>query len=126
MRRAVVFSWLALLAFAPEPGAAVERTNEWAVRVDSRIDSSPAISRDGTIYFGTRTGTLWALRPDGTRKWIFRAGGEIKSSPAIANDGTVYFGSRNRKLYAVRPEGIRQWEFGTGAWVDSSPALARD
>ena len=88
------------------------------------VDSSPAVARDGTIYFGAWNGRLFALRPDGKSKWVFRAGREIKSSPAIAADGTIYFGSRDRKFYAVTPRGKLKWSFPTGGWVDSSPAIA--
>jgi outer membrane protein assembly factor BamB len=101
-------------------------TNEWSVELRSYSDSAPAVGTDGTIYFGTRNGKLWAIGPDGSRKWVFRAGNEIKSAPAVGLDGTIYFGSRDRKFYAVRADGQKRWEFQTGGWVDSSPALARD
>src|SRR5215831_2143620 len=96
-------------------------TNQWTVLIDSTSDSSPAIAPDGTIYFGTWDGKLWALNDDGTRKWVFTAGREIKSSPAIGGDGTVYFGSRDRNFYAVAPDGKKKWSFGADAWIDSSP-----
>src|SRR5437016_13479241 len=101
-------------------------TNEWSLATGAPSETCPAIAPDGTIYFGTFTGRLWAVQPDGSRKWIFRAGLEIKSSPAVGSDGTIYFGSRDRKCYAVRSDGKKKWEFPTGGWVDSSPALADD
>src|SRR5688572_25776099 len=81
---------------------AAEVTNDWALTINSPSDSSPAISPDGTIYFGTFYGKLWAVNPDGTRKWVFKTGKEIKSSPAVGADGTICFGCRDRKFYAVR------------------------
>ena len=101
-------------------------TNEWVLDIGSRSDSSPAIGPDGTIYFGTWNGRLWAVNPEGTRKWIFRTHIEIQSSPAVSAAGTIYFGCRDRKLYALDPDGSKRWEFTTGAWVDASPALAQD
>ncbi len=101
-------------------------SNEWSLAIHSGSDSAPAIAADGTIYFGTFRGKLWAVRPEGIRKWTFEARSEIKSAPAVGADGTVYFGSRDRRLYAVRPDGTKRWEFQTGAWVDSSPAVAHD
>ena len=108
----------ALVFATPDP------TNEWTLAYNSLSDSSPAIAPDGTIYFGTFDGKLWAVNPDGSRKWVFKAGREIKSSPAVGADGTIYFGCRDRRFYAVRPDGKKKWEFKTGAWVDSSPAIA--
>jgi outer membrane protein assembly factor BamB len=60
--------------------------------------SSPALSDDGTIYFGTCdlewTGgiDLIALNTDSTLKWRNRLD-TVFSSPAIAEDGIVYIGS---------------------------------
>jgi outer membrane protein assembly factor BamB len=101
-------------------------TNEWSVRIGSPIDSSPAIAPDGTIYFGTWKGKLWALKPSGATKWTFTTDVEIRSSPAVGVDGTIYFGCRDRKFYALEPNGKRKWEFKTGGWVDCSPAIAQD
>ena len=101
-------------------------TNEWATAIGSVSDSSPAVGHEGTIYFGTWNGKLWALDPNGTREWFFQTGVEIKSAPAVGKDGTLYFGCRDRKFYAVGPNGKKKWEFKTGGWVDSSPALAQD
>lgn len=107
-------------------GRAQEATNEWVFRFYSHTDSTPAIAPNGTIYFGTFNGRLWAINSNGKKKWVFRAGREIKSSPAVGKDGSIYFGCRDRKLYALGPDGRKRWTFKTGAWVDSSPALAVD
>ncbi len=64
--------------------------------------SSPAISADGTIYFGIHLGTpgnsnggeIIAVNHDGTEKWRKRiADYWVDSSPSIAEDGTIYIGS---------------------------------
>ena len=64
--------------------------------------SAPAISADGTIYFGIHLGVpgnsnggeIIAVNPDGTERWRKRIANEgIDSSPSIAEDGTVYIGS---------------------------------
>jgi len=115
-----------LLPAAPVAVAQNLLTNEWKLNVHSKSDSAPAIGADGTIYFGTWRGRLWAVNPDGKRKWVFSARDEVRSSPAVGADGTVYFGSRDRKFYAVRANGKERWHFQTRGWVDSSPALAHD
>ncbi len=61
--------------------------------------SSPAISAEGTIYFGTNIGEvvggeIIAVNPDGTEKWRKKIAYKwVDSSPSIAEDGTVYIGS---------------------------------
>ena len=69
-----------------------------------RCFSSPAISADGTIFFGSSNDRhLYAVNPDGTLKWKFTTGAilSIDSSPAIGADGTIYFSSDDGNLYAV-------------------------
>lgn len=101
-------------------------TNVWSRHIGTGGESSPALSPDGTLYFGSWDYHLYAVTTNGYVKWAFLAGLDIKSSPAIADDGTVYFGCRDRKFYAVTPEGKLKWTFPTEGWVDSSPAIAPD
>lgn len=67
---------------------------------DGKMVSSPIIGFDGTIYFGTTYGFIYAVNPDGTRKWRLYTKedeyviGEIYSSPAIGANGVIYFGSQ--------------------------------
>ena len=63
--------------------------------------SSAGIGADGSIYFGSADGKLYALNPNGSQEWSFTTDGPIFSSPAIGADGTIYAGSYDRKLYAV-------------------------
>jgi len=101
-------------------------TKEWSVKIGCASDSSPAVGADGTIYFGTFDGVLWALKPDGATKWTYDTGTEIRSSPAVGMGGTIYFGCRDRKLHALGADGRRKWVFKTGGWVDASPAIGED
>ena len=67
---------------------------------NSDIQSSAAISPDGTAYIGLHSGTLYALRdPAGAgnqlaARWNFHpsGGSSWHATPAIARDGTVYVG----------------------------------
>ena len=72
--------WL-MLPFSAACGADAI-TNEWELDIRSSSDSAPAVGADGTIYFGTWNGNLWAVNPDGSRKswpeWLSQG----KQSPA--------------------------------------------
>jgi len=70
---------------------------------------SPAISTDGTIYFGTTnfgggSAHFFALNSDGAEKWRFDSG-RVETSPSIGEDETVYITS------------WRDWEIRPGAFV---------
>ncbi|HEV2209365.1 MAG TPA: PQQ-binding-like beta-propeller repeat protein [Verrucomicrobiae bacterium] len=124
VRAFLLVFWLAAPLFAR--GDAVRLTNVWEFVCPDTGDSSPALAPNGTIYFGTWLGKLFAVNPDGSRQWVFHAGREIWSSPAVGADGTIYFGSRDHCCYAVTAEGKLRWRFQTAGWVDSSPAIAAD
>ncbi len=59
--------------------------------------TSPALSADGELYFGTTsfgggTGNFFALYPNGEEKWRFTEG-YYETSPAIGENGIVYMTS---------------------------------
>ncbi len=110
----IYVGWDRLYAVSPNG------TIKWIFNMgeDRHIDtSSPAISADGTIYFGTNIGEVGggeiiAVNPDGTEKWRKKiANYWVESSPCIAEDGTVYIGSTNNidtgYLYAF---GVKELE----------------
>jgi large repetitive protein len=92
-------------------------TRRWTFILDDYNQvrwSSPAISADGIIYFGTCRGNdaggeFYAVNSDGTERWRFSIGnrGFIDSSPAIDSDGTIYFGSSPGMSFSL-------WAIGRG------------
>ena len=99
---------------------------KWSFATGGSIYSSPAIALDGSIYFGSDDGKLYALHPDGSEDWNYTTGDMVRSAPAIGADGSIYFGSDDNKLYALNPDGSENWNYPTGGVVRSSPALAAD
>ncbi len=88
-----------IVALNPEDGSQI-----WSFEVGGRVNTSPLVGLDGTIYFGSDTDEFFAINPDGTQKWVFDDGGtlgDVVSSPTMAANGTIYFGSHNRKFYAL-------------------------
>ena len=110
---------------AEAPGSA---TLAWTFSgSDSIFYSSPVIGADGTIYMGTVTNKVVALRSDGSLLWTFVGNGSFRySTPAIAADGSVYIGGGDGRLYAVNPTGTLRWTFTTGAPIKTSPNIASD
>jgi len=90
--------------------------------------TTTAIGDEGTVYFGTKNGKIYALNGiTGSKKWEFLTGGPISSSPSIGTDGTVYIGSEDKKFYALNGKtGAKIWEFESEDNVRSSPAIGSD
>jgi beta propeller repeat protein len=76
------------------------------------IESSPAISSDGTIYFNcVDDRRLHAVNPNGTQKWTYYTGRPLFNSPALGSDSTIYLTSPSQ-LYAINPDGSLKWQTG--------------
>lgn len=70
-------------------GPALPR-QKWIFRGTRLVGGSPSVGRDGTIYYGSTDGWVYALNPDGTKKWTFRVGEPVWTAPAIASDACVF------------------------------------
>lgn len=104
-------------------------STKWSWKFNSWSKSTPAVGKDGTIYFGDDDENLYAINPNGTLKWTFHTAGFVQCAPAIADDGTIYIttGPGGGKLYAVNPDGTKKWEYRTGWWIYyCSPAIGQD
>ena len=97
---------------------------KWSFTTGDAIHSSAAVS-NGTVYFGSRNGKVYALDAEtGRERWEFQTGSRVDSSPAVVG-GRVYVGSNDGFLYALDASSGKQlWKFGTFYPVASSPSVA--
>jgi len=88
-----------LVALAPDG------TYKWEFKTKtlSFNRATPVIATDGTVYFGSGDGMLYALSSDGTQRWAVNTGGAIVAT-MLAEDGTIYVLNIDA-LIAVSPEG---------------------
>jgi len=99
----------------------------WTANIGQRIQSSPAISKEGLVFFGADDGFLYALQPlDGSVAWTSHSDGAIVSSPLVDADSNVYFGSLDRLFYTVNTAGSGRWFTSLGAEIASSSAMTDD
>jgi outer membrane protein assembly factor BamB/subtilisin family serine protease len=121
----------------PEGGDFALTLNDsfWQFPAGYSVYSSPAVGADGTVYFGSDDGFVYAANPDGSSKWSLTAtgvgatGGPFidTASPAIGPDGTVYMGSSDSYFYAFDGStGVRRWLFPATSGITSTPAIATD
>ncbi|MEM3085007.1 MAG: PQQ-binding-like beta-propeller repeat protein [Nitrososphaerales archaeon] len=103
-----------------------ENILRWKFPTGERIQGSPTIGIDGTIYITSHDSTLYAISRDGREKWSFQAMARIDSTPAIASDGTVYFGAWDGALYSIAPSGRGKWKVLTSDQISSSPTIGPD
>src|SRR5580704_14995545 len=63
----------------------------WSFATGNHVESSPSIGPDGTIYFGSDDGNVYAVNSSASLKWKFTTQNSqiVLSSPAIGSDGTI-------------------------------------
>ncbi|MBK7586416.1 MAG: PQQ-binding-like beta-propeller repeat protein [Myxococcales bacterium] len=99
---------------------------DWTFATGKKIDGSPAIANDSSVFVGAHDGRLYALSRTGSLLWTFQTGGPIESGPALVELAAVYVTSLDGKLYRLGWSGGKQWAFATGGAVRSSPTLGVD
>jgi outer membrane protein assembly factor BamB len=107
-------------------------TEAWVFASPHRIESSPALASDGTLYVGAsapRAGgnTLYAIGHDGTLKWAtaLNRGGRFKNCEAIVGaNGTVYV-AVGSGLFSLSPaNGSILWSYTfSGTRILSPPII---
>jgi len=96
----------------------------WQFRADGEVNTGPAVA-EGMVYFGTSSGTFYALDTTGEEQWRFATGEPLDSPPAVGN-GVVYFGCADGRLYALdAASGNKLWDFATGGEISTAPTLAQ-
>jgi outer membrane protein assembly factor BamB len=106
-------------------GTGATGVSKWSFAAGSPTYSAEVIGQDGTIYFGSSNGALYALNPDGSQKWMYQTNGQA-SCPVIGNDGSIYFGSGDGHVYSLTSDGTLRWSTATVSGIYSNPAMASD
>jgi outer membrane protein assembly factor BamB len=93
-----------------------------------RIEGSPVIGTDSTIYIGDDDGKVYAINGStGVIRWAVAVQLQgVDSTAAIGFDGTIYVGA-GHSLVALHPvTGAERWRFATTGDVESSPTIGPD
>lgn len=100
---------------------------DWMIETGGNIYASPAIGTDGTIYFTSEDGFIYAVDPSGELIWSFITGGGSDSSPLITSDGRIYFTSSDGFLYCLGEDGQLIWsyELSCGTW-NTQPTISKN
>jgi outer membrane protein assembly factor BamB len=113
--RVMRIGWICLCVLAlvacrsPDKGAGeIGPIKKWGQFAGDRVQSTPAIGTDGTIYVGSADKYLYALTPKGHVDWRYNAGGNVLS-PTVTADGSIVFTTSDGKLVVVSHDGRRIW-----------------
>ena len=98
----------------------------WANQFDGFSTTSPALGADGTLFVGTSSGKLIALKgTDGAVKWESALDAGVSAAPSLGTDGTVFVGTTAGTLYALDPlTGNPVWVSPTANPIYVPPAIS--
>ena len=85
----------------------------WTYKTDGPVWSAPAVA-DGTVYFGSYDGNVYALNTaDGKEVWRFKTGGAVIGRPTVEGP-YLYVPSDDGILYKLsRKDAKAVWKFDT-------------
>lgn len=102
---------------------------QWHVKLAVGDPAVPSVvvATDGTIYASAAvTGSVYALKADGTVKWSYAAPeGEALGGIALGSDGAIYVG-HGWSVMALNSNGTLRWMLPVDGCVRSSPAISAD
>jgi len=103
-------------------------TKKWWYQTNGQIHSTPVIGPDGTLYFGSDDGHVYALNSSTqVPGWLYQTFQPTRSTPVIAANGNIYVGSENKNVYCLNGKnGNVIWAYPTLGPIDSSPAIGAD
>ena len=93
---------------------------------EESVNTAPAVSANGVLYFGSWNHEVTALDQNtGAVRWKFTAGDIINASPTVGPDGSVYVTCRDHNVYALDGKtGAKLWQFATAGRLATRPAVA--
>ena len=96
----------------------------WKLFMGSQIQSSPSIGADGTIYFGTDSGLVYAVSSLGDIIWKYQTRGPVLATPALSVKDMLFFGSWDKSFYALQAStGTMLWSYKTSDSISSSAII---
>lgn len=90
------------------------------------VACSPAVGTDGTLYFATRAGDVFAVLPSGAERWRIRLPRGVIAPVTLGGDDTVYVGVLDGTLRAFSSAGVARWSFRTDNEIWGGVAVGAD
>jgi outer membrane protein assembly factor BamB len=90
------------------------------------VFSTPVVTSEGLVIFGSQDGFVTAVDGEGTQLWRHRVGADVDGTPAVGLDGTIYVGADDGSVHALHPDGSVRWRFMTQRDIRSGIAVGDD
>jgi outer membrane protein assembly factor BamB len=108
---------------------------QWTYETDASIESTPTVTRQGDLIFGSSDFNIYSLHIFNLKKntesgllipelnWAFTTGDSVPSSAAVNGYNNIAIGSRDHHVYYLYPNGTKKWDIQTEDFVESAPVI---
>jgi outer membrane protein assembly factor BamB len=109
---------------------------KWSYKTGAAIESTPTVTTNGNLIFGSSDNNLYNLRIFNLDKdtasgllipelnWSYTTGDSVPSSPAVNDiNNQIYVGSRDNHIYSIYPAGSKRWDYIANDDIESSPVI---
>ena len=100
-----------------------------AFQARGAIIGTPAQAHDGTIYFGSDDGRIYAIDSGtgtNTVRWIYNVGQALSSAPTLGVVGQIYIASESGRLLCLNTNGALRWRASTRGPVHAALSIGAD
>lgn len=98
----------------------------WRFATKGKVFTSPAVTDDGLVVFGSQDNRVYALTPNGALAWSTVLGADVDGSPVIGDDGAIYVGTDKGEIVRLDVHGKVVWRAAVGGFVRGALSIARD
>ncbi len=99
---------------------------KWRYQARRKVFSSPALTGDQQIVFGSQDGHVVALSLAGAEAWRTDVGGQVDAAPSRGPEGSVYVGTDAQEVVKLDARGSIAWKCNVGGYVRGSLTVARN
>lgn len=92
----------------------------WEFAINDTVAASPVVGSDGTGYFASNSGWVFAIDPSGRQLWVASVSGGsgriamIDAPLAISTHDIILVAPRHGKVFAITSKGEIQWNTAVG------------
>ncbi len=101
-------------------------TVKWRYQTRRKVFSSPTLTTEQQIVFGSQDGHVYSLSLAGTEIWRTDVGGQVDTAPASGPEGSVFVGTDAHEVIKLDARGGVMWKCNVGGYVRGSLTVARN
>lgn len=98
----------------------------WRFSAKDKVYTSPAVTDDGLVIFGSQDDHVYAVRPGGALAWKVDLGADVDGAPAVSDDGSIYVGTDAGEIVKLDHDGNVVWRTAVFGFVRGVLSIARN